>query len=120
METLVVKPTARSVRPDNRRRVFAHGASSAFDISGLKTFQDTAFRLRRLKRLDPAGTISTDMLRVMDRFGRSAACAREAVDAGIALDDLEVGCTDRNDVPDSNGFPLRNTGSSGGAKLEKA
>jgi hypothetical protein len=108
METLVAR-SEQSNPEQSRRRAFAHGASSAFDISGLATFHDEVFRPRRPMWIDPAGMISLDMARIMDTFGRSAARARSALRAGTAIEHLDPGWTLRGAVPGSSKAPPRDT-----------
>jgi hypothetical protein len=70
-------------------------------MSGLSTLRDGVFRPGSMDRVDPAGMIARDMARVMDRFGRSAACSRRALEAGVKIEDLEAGCTENGDSPES-------------------
>jgi hypothetical protein len=113
METLVAKPE-QSIPQQRRRLAFAHGASSAFDISGLATFHDEVFRPRRLMWVDPAGMISRDMARIMDAFGRSAARARSALRAGVAIEHLDPGCMSSGAAPGSSKASPRDTHTSRG------
>ena len=101
METLVAKSGQRV--PGRRRRLaLVHGARSAFDMSGLITLHDDVLRPHSPRSADPAATVANDMRRVMAQFGRSAACARRALDAGVEVEDLEPGCTaDGDDAADS-------------------
>ena len=101
METLVARPR-RSIPKQSQRLTFALGASSAFDISGLRTLHAELFRSDRLERLDPPGTIFRDMARIMDGFGRSAACAQRALQARIEIEDLDPGCTGGEGSPASS------------------
>lgn len=108
METLVAKPPP-SLPKLRRRLAFAHGARSAFDMTGLSAFRDEVFRPHSLNRADPTEMIASDLRRVMDRFGRSAACARRALEAGIQIEDLEPGCTTERGSDESPEAPLRRT-----------
>lgn len=113
METLGAKPT-RSPTNQRERLAFAHGARSAFDMSGFSTFHDRVFRPRSLERSGPGEMIARDFARVMHRFGRSAACARRALEAGVKIEDLEPGCTTNGDSPRSPTARSRNTSHSRG------
>jgi hypothetical protein len=100
VETLVAKSRRRP--PKQRWRLaFALGARSAFDMFGLGTFHNAVLRPGSVRRADPPEMIARDMARVVDRFGRSAACARRALEAGIKIEDLEAGCTANGDSPES-------------------
>jgi hypothetical protein len=113
METLVAKPE-QNIPKQRRRLALAHGASSAFDISGLATFHDEVFRPRRLMWVDPAGMISLDMAKIMDAFGRSTARARSALRTGIAIEHLDPGCTSNGSAPEPSKAPLRDKHTSRG------
>jgi hypothetical protein len=117
METLVAKPS-HSLPKRRRRLALAHGARSAFDMTGLSTLHDEVFRPRSLKSVDPAEMIAIDMTRVMDRFGRSAACARRALEAGIEIQDLEPGCTANGASAESPEVAPRHTRRSRGTALK--
>lgn len=104
METLVTK--SRLNLPKHRRRLaYVHGARSAFDMSGLGTFNDTAFRPRSLGRTDPTAMVARDMATVMDGFRRSSLCALRALRAGTRVEDLEPGCTRSGAYHESRGVP---------------
>lgn len=117
METLVTGP-GRSQPKQRRQRAFAHGARSAFDISGLASFHDEVFRPRALKPAGPAESIARDLAGVMDRFGRSAALGRRAHEAGLKIEDLEPGRTTSGDALESREVPLSHTRSSRGTAVK--
>lgn len=116
MEALVTKLPRSDLRR-HRYHAFAHGARSAFDLTGLRALRDEAFRPRSLKPVDPAAMIARDMTRVMYGFGRSAACARRAVEAGLKVENLKPGCTANEDFAEEGEVPLRDIRRSRGIAL---
>jgi hypothetical protein len=75
-----------------RYEAVARGARSAFDVSGLGLLRDGLFPAPAWTTLDPWRAVARDMARVIDRFGRGAACARRALLAGDDIDRLPAGC----------------------------
>ncbi len=61
----------------------AAGASSAFDITGMRMLDSDLLGANRRGVLDPPGRIAADIARVMRSFGGSAWCAVQA----LATDD---------------------------------
>lgn len=106
METLVARP-AHSLPRWRQRLAFAHGARSAFDMSGLSIYYDKVFRPHSGTPMDPAERIAGDMSRVMECFGRSAGCARRALEAGIEIEDLEPGCASNGDSSEAAAVSAR-------------
>jgi len=117
METLVANP-GRSLAKRRQRVALAHGARSAFDVSGLSTFRDDVFRPHRLKRGDPAAMIATDMARTMDSFGRSATHARRALQAGIRIDEVDPVFTRSDDSQESSDMLAHSACPSRGTRLK--
>jgi hypothetical protein len=85
-----------------RNLAFAYGARSAFDLSGFGVFSGRVFGSPESRPADPASTIAQDMGRVMDRFGRGVECGRWALEAGIEIEQLEPGCTDRTEFTEAH------------------
>jgi len=68
----------------------AAGASSAFDITGMRILDSDLLGADSRAAVDPPDRVATDVARVMRSFGRSARCAVEALATG---DDTENGST---------------------------
>jgi hypothetical protein len=66
------------------------GASSAFDITGMRMLDSDLLGADSRGALDPPGRVAADVARVMRSFGRNAWCAVQAL---AASDEAENGST---------------------------
>ena len=80
-----------------RRLVFALGARSAFDISGLGMLRAGLFDAGDDSWADPSDAVARDMARVMHTFRRSVQCGARALADGTSIDELEPGCSETDD-----------------------
>jgi hypothetical protein len=82
----------------------ACGASSAFDISGLRLLRGGLFAPALGASLDPAAAVAHDMQQATQTIWRSMRCAQLAVRDGIAIETLQPGCTANGPRRDADQF----------------
>jgi hypothetical protein len=81
-------------RPTSKNGLaFARGFRSAFDMSGMGLLRDGLFSPPAWKSVDAYGAVALDRGRVMSQLGRSYACAQRALEEGVAIEQLPLGCT---------------------------
>jgi hypothetical protein len=71
------------------------GASSAFDMSGLRFLHHDLCPAPASTGTDAAGAIGRDFAKVMLSVRRATRCAAKALDAGADIEHLAPGCTTR-------------------------
>lgn len=79
----------------HRQDAFAIGASSAFDMSGLRFLHHDLCPAPAWTDTDAAGAIGRDFAKVMLNVRRATRCAAKALDAGADIEHLAPGCTMR-------------------------
>lgn len=92
----LISGNGRKRPQQQRRRAFALGARSAFDLSGMGTLRWDLFGAPPEESNGPSEMVIGDLARVLRTFGLSLQRGQRAVAAGRSVDDLEPGCTTRN------------------------
>lgn len=77
------------------REAFAIGASSAFDMSGVRFLRSDLCPPQAWTETDAEGAIGRDFARVMRTLRRSTRYVALALDAGLDVEQLRPGCTMR-------------------------